>query len=93
MCGFIDFDVKEARFWFCFKIAIFRKKYKNKGYGCFGSNCFRKMRNQAIFIQNILILKIICMKYIINVIYQSKQQNFLDIKSWLNSCSKIFVGL
>ena len=26
-----------------------QKKYKNKGFGCFGSNCFRKMRKSSYF--------------------------------------------
>ena len=26
-----------------------QKKYKNKGFGCFGSNCFRKMRKSGYF--------------------------------------------
>ena len=26
-----------------------QKKYKNKGFGCFGSNCFRKMRKLSYF--------------------------------------------
>ena len=26
-----------------------QKKYKNKGFGCFGSNCFRKMRKSIYF--------------------------------------------
>ena len=49
-CGLIDFGVKEVRICFCIKIVIFcKKKYKNKGFGCFGSNCFRKMRKSSYF--------------------------------------------
>ena len=68
------------------------KKYKNRGFVCFGSNCFRKMRKSGYFYTKYLDFK--NSLYEIRHLHQSKQQNFfLDIESWLNSCSKIFVGL
>ena len=36
--------------YFCKKGVIFcKKKYKNKGFGCFGSNCFLKMSKSGYF--------------------------------------------
>ena len=44
------FVCKEASFFaFVLKSLFFAKKYKNKGFGCFGSNCFRKMRKSSYF--------------------------------------------
>ena len=34
---------------FVLKSLFFAKKYKNRGFGCFGSNCFRKMRKSGYF--------------------------------------------
>jgi len=46
----IDFGVKEARFLVLYLNRYFlQKKYKNKGFGCFGSNFFRKMRKSSYF--------------------------------------------
>ena len=47
---FFDFDVKAASFFaFVLKSLFFAKKHKNKGFGCFGSNCFRKIRKSSYF--------------------------------------------
>ena len=34
---------------FVLKSLFFAKKYKNRGFGCFESNCFRKMRKSGYF--------------------------------------------
>ena len=39
-----------ARFWALYLNRYFSpKKYKNRGFGCFESNCFRKMRKSGYF--------------------------------------------
>ena len=44
------FVCKEASFFaFVLKSLFFAKKYKNRGFGCFGSNYFRKMRQSSYF--------------------------------------------
>ena len=49
--------IHDKRIDFCDKVNLFlqieinflQKKYKNRGFGCFGSNCFRKMRKSSYF--------------------------------------------
>ena len=60
------FVCKEESFCFCIKIAIFcEKNTKTVDLDALEVTVFVKWENQAILIQNILILRIICIKYVI----------------------------
>ena len=61
-----NFFVKRQAFLLCIKIAIFCKKNtKTRDLDALEVTVFVKSENQAILIQNILILRIICIKYVI----------------------------
>ena len=62
----IDFGVKEARFLVLYLNRYFlQKKNKTRDLDALEVIIFVKRENQAILIQNILILRIICIKYVI----------------------------
>ena len=59
-----------------------QKKYKNKGFGCFGSNCFRKMRKSSYFNTKYLDFKNYLYKIRHYYVIYTKVINWTSLKSF-----------